>query len=102
MPYLARSELKRRSAIEAMSMPAPTAAPLTAAMYGFSMLNSARGTRWTELRRLLRLAAGAFGSPPSTSPPARSRETSAPEQKPRPAPVTISTRTPWSWLALVM
>ena len=63
-------------------MPAPTAAPLTAAMYGFSISATSRGMRCTPSRRKLRFSTGvrfSFWRPRSRLPP----RTSAPVQKPR-------------------
>jgi len=47
---LAFSEAMRVSHMQARSSPAPTAAPLTAAMTGTSRLNSTKGRRWMPLR----------------------------------------------------
>ena len=95
MPKRARSLAKRMSAIEAMSIPAPTAAPLTAAMYGFSSWMSARGMGWTRSRRLCRRSATVSCVCSTPSPPA-SWATSMPLQNPRPAPVRMMARTPRS------
>src|SRR5437868_2478243 len=57
------------SAIEAMSIPAPAAGPLIAAMYGFSSWISARGIGCTRFRRLCRRSA-IVTLMPESSPPA--------------------------------
>ena len=65
-------------------MPAPTAAPLTAAMYGFSMIETSRGMRWTLSRRKLRLSTCDVLRC-NRERPSPLRTTSAPVQNPRPA-----------------
>ena len=78
----------------AMSMPAPTAAPLSAAMYGLSSRATWRGTLWTLSRSQLRRPAAATGrSLRAVSATPESPFRSAPAQKARPAPVRMTART---------
>src|SRR5215208_1449760 len=79
----AASDATRMSHAHANDIPAPAAAPFTAAMTGFSSARMARMLGWYVERRR---------SPMS---PAASRNSvrSCPTQKPRPAPVTTTART---------
>ena len=74
------------SHISAMSMPAPTAVPFTAAITGLSRSSSAYATRW------MRSVSADFSAngPPAC---ALNSSRSTPEQNASPAPVTTTTRT---------
>src|SRR5579884_3664137 len=74
------------SHISAMSIPAPTATPFTAAITGLSSSSIAYATRWMRSVRLRLTSSG-------SDPRALNAPRSTPEQKPSPAPVRISART---------
>ena len=82
-------------------MPAPTAAPLIAAMYGLSRYCSACGTRCTVKRNEFRRSPGVRSCCSTVSSSSRAFR-SAPAQNARPLPVTTTTRTSSSAIARLM
>jgi hypothetical protein len=82
---------RRKSAARAMTAPAPAATPLTAATTGSG---SSRRPRTTA--PVMRVNSSSSRVPIAWSGPMMSR-TSPPEQKPRPLPVSTSTRGPSRW-----
>jgi hypothetical protein len=88
----ADAEQIRTSEARHSAMPPPTAGPFTAAMTGCGRARTALGSAAIfSWKRILSIA----GSLASNMPGPKSR-TSMPEQKPRPVPVRITTRTPRS------
>src|SRR5690606_18279268 len=82
---LALCASRRMSHASARLMPAPAATPFTPATTGFSRAAMARTTGWYERSRMPPMSPSTFVEPRS-----------APAQKPRPAPVISTARTPGS------
>ncbi len=91
---LAFVEAMRMSHMQARSLPAPTAGPLTAAMLGTSSFCSASGRRWMPVRYHWPISAGVTASVVKRF----MSLTLPPEENTVPAPVRIITRTDGSAL----